>query len=400
MDYSRPGNGPLTSPKPASEGADLVFAMHRLTWRTSRARPGYFAQDRLNERLASDPPVRVLLVDHPSSVFTWGARTIRQGRVERPTAANAQLCTPMRLRREDPNGRSAIVRSYQRYATAIRARTHFSGMRRPHVLTTNPLFAAFGSLGWASSVTYHATDDFADVPIRGQLYRWAYEVLAANRAIRISAVTPKILEAVGRPDGRVIANGLEPAEWSGPPQSAPKWFVDLPSPRLVYVGGVTNRLDVDAVARAAAATPQGTIVIIGRVFDVDHVAPLRGLRNVVFHDPVGRGDVVSILSAADLGLVPHVVNPMTLAMSPLKAYEYLAAGLPILSTPLPAMAGIAPRVRITESESFGEAVTTALGLGRAPQEERAGFVRAHSWRKRHDELLALALSAQSPGEPT
>jgi teichuronic acid biosynthesis glycosyltransferase TuaH len=81
-----------------------------------------------------------------------------------------------------------------------------------------------------------------------------------------------------------------------------------------------------------------------------------------------------------------------MAMSPLKLYEYVAAGRPVAAVDLPPMRGIGPRViLVDEGGDYPAAVARALELGPAPEDERQAFLAHNSWKRRHDELIALAL---------
>jgi hypothetical protein len=81
-------------------------------------------------------------------------------------------------------------------------------------------------------------------------------------------------------------------------------------------------------------------------------------------------------------------------MSPLKIYEYLAGGAPVLSVDLPPVRGIDPRVLRTDAVAgFADRVDEALGLGRAPEDERLAFVSANSWASRHERILETAYGA-------
>ena len=100
------------------------------------------------------------------------------------------------------------------------------------------------------------------------------------------------------------------------------------------------------------------------------------------------------MRAADLGLLVHRELPLTRAMSPLKLYEYLAAGLPVVASDLPPVRGVHPSVELVNPAGgdYPRAVRAALASGRAGESERLAFIERSSWRARHDELLALALA--------
>jgi hypothetical protein len=79
-------------------------------------------------------------------------------------------------------------------------------------------------------------------------------------------------------------------------------------------------------------------------------------------------------------------------MSPLKVYEYLARGRPVVATDLPPVRTADPRiVRMRKGEGIANGIADSLDRGRLSNEKRLGFIGANSWQARHDELLAVAL---------
>jgi glycosyltransferase involved in cell wall biosynthesis len=107
---------------------------------------------------------------------------------------------------------------------------------------------------------------------------------------------------------------------------------------------------------------------------------------------LSRGDVASIVSASEACIVPHRRNQLTEAMSPLKLYEYLAAGRPVVTPDLEPTRGVHEKViRVSDDDSFGEAVAEALRLGPMDDAERQAFIRANAWSTRHELILDVAL---------
>ena len=261
------------------------------------------------------------------------------------------------------------------------------------------MLAGFGDFGWAGPVTYYAWDDWtASQPHR----RWwpVYEQAFArlrDRGRGVCAVSDTVLSRIA-PTGpiAVVPNGIDPAEWLELP-SPPAWFSARPGPRLLYVGSLDHRVDVDQVSRLAAAFPAGSVTLVGELIEPDHYAPLAALTNVEIHPRVARRELTGLVAAADVCLIPHVRNAMTEAMSPLKLYEYLAGGRPVAAVDLPGIAGVDPRVQlVTPGADLAPAVQRALATGPASEPERRRFVAAHAWERRFDRILELVLDGAGP----
>jgi glycosyltransferase involved in cell wall biosynthesis len=171
----------------------------------------------------------------------------------------------------------------------------------------------------------------------------------------------------------------------------------LPAPRLLYAGTLDSRIDVGQVLETARRFGRGSVVLMGPSREAAHLRPLRSVANVHIRPAAPREEVVRAIAAADACLIPHRRTPLTEAMSPLKLYEYLAAGRPVAAVDLPGVrAASSPRLVLTgNAGGFAEAVERALALGPAPEQERLAFVADNSWERRHDALLELALG---PGQ--
>jgi glycosyltransferase involved in cell wall biosynthesis len=101
------------------------------------------------------------------------------------------------------------------------------------------------------------------------------------------------------------------------------------------------------------------------------------------------------LTSATLGVIPYKLNEYTKGVSPLKTFEYLAAGLPVLSTQIPAVEPIAEHVRIVDGRCASEWVEAAVSMSRLPSqgeiEERQAIAVDHSWAGRGAVIRELVM---------
>ena len=389
----------LPAEAPAAEARDVVLSLCFVTWEDGHRRGMHFPPDRLIEALLAHPRTRRLLVVDPYRdrlrTYVKGAlgRRLEPARNEDP--ARVRHLRPVRTRGVlDPAPVEDLERLYEAWDGRVEHEARRAGLERPAVITTNPFVAGFAPLRWASDVTYYVWDDWAAQPGYRRwwpAFRESYDRVR-ERGLRVCAVSQEILDRT-RPSGPtlLVPNGIDPGEW-GEPSPAPAWFSALPGPRLLYAGTLDARIDLDLVAATARRFPEGSVVLVGAMPDPAHLDPLRALPNVHLHPAVTRAEIASLIAAADACLVPHVRSRQTMAMSPLKLYEYVAAGRPVAAVDLPPMRGVGPRVTLVDEHGdYPAAVARALELGPAPEDERRAFLAQNSWKRRHDELIALAL---------
>lgn len=353
--------------------------------------------DRILGTLFEHPAVRRLLVANP---MRWLPRVLAapvlDGYAKFPESERNHLVKPFRLRKRDPLAIAEVEREFANYDRALARAARRHGMRTPTVLTAHPLIAGFCGFEWAGGVTYFGRDDWLSTPSLEPLWpalSEAYRRLAASGR-GVVAVSQQIIDRIDpRGPSLVLPNGVEPGEWEGPLPQDPDWLADVPHPRAIYVGTLDDRLDIEGIASLANAHPELHIVLLGPAPSGDHVAPIAHLPNVHTHPHVGRAELVAALRNADLCLLAHRRTPLTEAMSPLKVYEYLAAGSPVLATDLPPVRGISDRVLLSEQVAdFADLVPAALALGPWSEAERSEFISQNAWSQRHEQLLSLAAS--------
>ncbi len=385
---------------PAVDARDVVLSLGFRTWEDGFRQGMHFSPDRLIEVLMEHPRARRLLVVDPyrDRLRTYAKRALGR-RLDPARSEDPERVRHLRPVRTggltDPVPVADLERLYRDWDARVALETQRAGFELPVVITTNPFVAGFAPLHWASDVTYYLWDDWAAQPGYQQWWPAFHESYdrVRTRGLRVCAVTQEILERA-RPSGPtlLVPNGIDPGEWDAP-SPAPDWFAALPGPRLLYAGTLDARIDADLVAATARRFPDGSVVLVGAIADPGHLEPLRALPNVHVRPAVSRVEIAALIAAADACLVPHVRTEQTMAMSPLKLYEYVAAGRPVAAVDLPPMRGIGPRVVLVgEGGEFPSAVAEALRIGPAPEDERRAFLENNSWKRRHDDLIALALA--------
>lgn len=159
----------------------------------------------------------------------------------------------------------------------------------------------------------------------------------------------------------------------------------LPRPVLGYMGYLCRaRLDTAILETLADRRPDASLVFLG---------PLTGERplgdrlprapNVHLLPPVPYERLPSYLAGFDVCLLPNRINACTDGNDPLKLYDYLATGKPIVATRTAGTEGLERLVRLADGpESFLRAVDEALTEGEEPRRARQEAARAHSWDAR------------------
>ena len=162
-------------------------------------------------------------------------------------------------------------------------------------------------------------------------------------------------------------------------------------PRLAYVGEVAPWVDLELIGDVADANPQASIVLIGPVHDD---ARTRALARHPHVHVLGRrpyADLPAYLRHMTACLLPFARTPLTEAASPIKLYEYLAAGRAVVSTPLPEVEAHADVVTIAGRAEFAAAVGRVMASAAAgsPAETQRRLARAseHDWDRRVEVVL-------------
>lgn len=240
-----------------------------------------------------------------------------------------------------------------------------------------------------AKTVFDAVDDWSSHP---NYQAWRSELVKKYSSINTVAgtaftVSPQLLSLFpNHPNLHWIPNGVDLNFFSRPQN--PQEFSDLPQPFAVYAGIIQERLDVALLSSVAQSLPSVHFILAGPVWENLDIQKLEAEPNVRFIGPVPYTKLPNLFSRASLGIIPHHVNRFTQSMNPLKMYEYLAAGLPVVSTPVSGTEQFSQGVRVaTTPTEFSLAVTQALHQPKTKKELQE-LVKNESWESRVTSMLS------------
>jgi glycosyltransferase involved in cell wall biosynthesis len=165
----------------------------------------------------------------------------------------------------------------------------------------------------------------------------------------------------------------------------------LPEPRFVFVGAISAaKVDFKLLRDVATQRPDWTLVLVGPVGLGDpstDVSQLTSVPNINLLGPRGHDALPAVLRGAAAGLIPYVHSRLTDSIFPMKVYEYLAAGLPVIATALPALREAEDVMLADDAPATVAALERALAQDSPEQRHaRSGAAAAHSWDARLAEI--------------
>lgn len=209
------------------------------------------------------------------------------------------------------------------------------------------------------------------------------------RADLIFTTSPELVRFFDRSGGcSFVPNGVNLEQFAAAAKLVDRDFAALPRPIIGYVGTIQeDRFDVDLLAYLAQANPAKSFVLVGPVWPgLAKVVEqrLKPLPNVHFLGRRSSRDIAAYFKEFNVGIMPHLQNEFNRHTNPMKLYEYLAAGQPIVATPSPGLEEFKGIVRFASTpEAFNQELLQALAENEpAAASSRRALAQQHSWSKR------------------
>ncbi len=158
-----------------------------------------------------------------------------------------------------------------------------------------------------------------------------------------------------------------------------------------YVGTIDDRSDYDLLHHLFTSMPDAEFVFVGRILSERGLAILKKYPNVKIEGPKMPEQLPPYLQSFSVGIIPFVKDDFTKGIYPMKINEYLAAGLPVVSTAFGDIADFASLIKITDDkETFRQYLLSEIADD-TPGKRLARLKTAESntWEKRAEELSTV-----------
>ena len=187
------------------------------------------------------------------------------------------------------------------------------------------------------------------------------------------------------------------------PAEDPHDQAGIPTPRIGFFGVIDERADLGLVTQVAALRPDWQLVMIGPVVKIDPET-LPQADNIHWLGPKSYGELPDYLAGWQLGFMPFALNEATRFISPTKTPEFLAAGLPLVSTRIrDVVRPYGDRGLVEIADDAGEVVRRCEMLLSRPREAWLAAVDRHlsagSWDKTWAAMLDTIMRAGPVADP-
>lgn len=164
-----------------------------------------------------------------------------------------------------------------------------------------------------------------------------------------------------------------------------------------YFGAIAEWFDTELVKRVSRYFPNHTILLVGRD-TCGAKEKLFGCPNVIFVGEVSYEDLPSYVHAFDVCMIPFKISPLTLATNPVKAYECMSAGKPLVSVDLPELREFGSLVYTSETEDqFVDHLCSALAETDSRfHAQRQAFAAEQTWSRRVEALEQAVAAIKEP----
>ena len=271
------------------------------------------------------------------------------------------------------------------------------GFQRPINFVFNPAAAVVaGALG-EEQILYYCVDEYTEFSgvSSTSLAELEQQLLRQSDLVIVSAERLYQSKVKTNPRTVLIRHGVDFDHFRkalDPETIVPEEIRDLPRPVIGFFGLIADWVDLELMAAVAKRYPDGSMVLLGK--STTDTSVLEQIANVHLLGRKPYGSLPAYCKGFDVALMPFRINELTLNANPLKVREYLAAGLPVVSTAIPEVEVLGLCRIGHDPASFIREVELALE-DPGPSVARSESIRSESWGARVDELREFLADLES-----
>jgi glycosyltransferase involved in cell wall biosynthesis len=265
-----------------------------------------------------------------------------------------------------------------------------------HIISwfSNPTYVTIAGKFNELCFWYDCTDDWSQMPGNTK----SMTLLAKkqqNAILKLADIVTAVSESLYKNAKRInsnshlVPNGVDVVFYSSAKRKI-KELDNIKKPIFGYVGSIwEDRLDISLIKYLAKNKPEWSFVFIGPI-TIELKSDIKGIENLFFLGKRPYKDLPSYMNEFDVCLIPHKVNELTNSMNPIKLFEYMATGKPIVSTDVAGVSEYSDVVMIAEDDNeFIEMCNKALNCNNDLADKQLEYASDNSWSRRVDKIESL-----------
>jgi glycosyltransferase involved in cell wall biosynthesis len=281
------------------------------------------------------------------------------------------------------------------------------GFRKRVTWTFLPTSANVAGYLGENLVIYHCTDEFSEFSgtSKSAILDMEQRLITKANCVFVSAERLMRNKAQHNQNTFLIRHGVDVEHFRKACDGStpiPEDIERIPSPIIGFFGLIADWVDLKLIADMARARPHWSFVLVGKV--ATDLSAIAHIRNIHILGQRPYEDLPGYCRRFDAAILPFVINELTLNANPLKLREYLAAGLSVVSTPIPEVRELGSLVRIGSTcADFIDHLESVLSQANSGTRLAVSLeMNRESWDERVEEMsraiAGLAPSISGPGE--
>ncbi len=323
-----------------------------------------------------------------------GAKGLRQ--VDENIWVLSPLVLPFHGNSAVRKANDAILHGYLRLATRRVFRS------KPIIWAYNPMVARLAEKLKPALLVYHCVDNLAAAPGMPSDVISVSEQTMLSSADAVFTTSPELMRrcsAQAPQKTHYFPNVADFSHFSRAREAGPipEDLLDIPTPRIGFIGAISSyKVDFELISAVADKKPEWHWVMIGQVGEGQPSTEIRRLQKPNIHilGPRNYQYLPEYLRGFDVAVLPCPKNEYTDSMFPMKFFEYLSAGRPVVATDLRSLKDYKAAFRTADSpEAFLNSIQKVLDGDRPDEAACLSLAMEHTWDRRLDNMMRILESS-------